>query len=306
MLAADLWQHWGAIVTACGRVLDSRDDAEECAAGVIAELVAAPPSDVRNVEAFVVTVARRRAIDRYRSERSTRLRALRYGQGELAEPDVADLVAERDEAAWVDAQARALLSPRHYQLLRQVADGVPLEQAAAALGVSRRAAEGQLYRARVLMRTALARALGILGVLLASLRRTLGSATPSTAVVAAAVILALHFAAVPYQQPELRPPRGSQSALLDQVRHVPGRDVPVSASSSGMVASRPRPSRSPAPSPSPSPQIQTAVGGVGTYTRDDGYEDQGLVDQLMHCLDTLRIEPDYKGCGDPSSSPNLH
>lgn len=80
-------------------MLGNHDEARETVADVLAQVLAKPPTRVRNAEAFLVTMAKRRAIDQLRATRSDRRRLLTIGGGSiLPEADVADLVAYRQEA----------------------------------------------------------------------------------------------------------------------------------------------------------------------------------------------------------------
>jgi len=298
--SADLWTHWDAMVRAARRVLGCRDRAEETAADVIAELVASPPNgDIRNLEAFLVTVARRRAIDRFRADLSARRRLERYAAGQQGHVvDASDAIAERDEAAWVDAQARLLLPERGYDVLRLVADGVPLEEVAHTLSITRRAAEGHLRRARITLRSALAKTIAALGLLLGSVKRSTATAGPATAVAASVVLLLV----LP-----MRVPDGPEGLRIE----APRADLVLTESPKRRVAA-PRPAghdraeaRPSKPggsnlSPRPEPMIQSPVVGFGTYTMDDGYEAEGPADLVLHCVENLHVDLTSAGCDDTS------
>jgi len=107
------------------------DEARDCAAEAVRQVLDRQPTGVVNLEAYMVTVAKRRAIDRHRARERERRRDRRLaGQLATTVPDVAEGVASRAEACWADGEARALLKPHVYRLVRMLVDGVPLNEAA--------------------------------------------------------------------------------------------------------------------------------------------------------------------------------
>src|SRR3954463_7143563 len=110
VLRADVaWAQWDAMVHAANGVLGSRDDAAECATQALVQVLERPPVEVLNPEAFMVTIARRRAIDHVRSQARYRKAAMRSAPADLAIADIAEAVCEREQAAWVDELARRRL-----------------------------------------------------------------------------------------------------------------------------------------------------------------------------------------------------
>lgn len=188
--SGDLLEHWPTMVRVAQSVLRSRADAEECAASAIAQVVAQARLDVENYEAYLVTVVKRRALDMRRAHGRAWRRTVRYASHEeVSAADIAEDVVARAEAVWADTAARRLLSPRVYRLLQMVGDGVPTSQIALELGLTSRAVESHLLRARRVMRAALAHALALLGALGFALRRIFVVSAPTTAAAAAVVLL---------------------------------------------------------------------------------------------------------------------
>ncbi|MDP9183750.1 MAG: sigma-70 family RNA polymerase sigma factor [Actinomycetota bacterium] len=218
--STDLLAHWPAMVGVAHAVLGSVDDAEECAAAALVQVLAQAPANVQNHEAYLVTVAKRRAFDMRRAQHRAQRRDARLAL--LDDRTVADLaedVVAKAEAAWADATAQRLLSPRVYRLLQLVGEGVPTSQIAAELGLTDRAVESHLMRARRTMRSALARAVALLGLLGAGLRRSLGPAAPLTVAAAAILMITLPSIApgdrgdvsAPTDAGLLRPPHAFES-----------------------------------------------------------------------------------------------
>ena len=102
----EVWPHWEAMVSASRSVLGSSEDAYDCAAEAMAQVLERAPQDVVNAEAFLVTVARRRAIDHYRrGQRERRRDAQLAAYEQTSVVDIAEDVARRAEAAWAAGKA---------------------------------------------------------------------------------------------------------------------------------------------------------------------------------------------------------
>lgn len=295
-----VWEHWDAMVCAARGVLGAQDGARDCAAEAMAQYLERHPADVANLEAFMVTIAKRRAVDQIRREERSRRREVKVGaQFALDVRDVAEDVVARAEAKWVDETARELLKPQVYRLVRMIADGVPLEQAAAALGMTDRAAQSHLLRARRSIRAALAKTLAALGLLGAGVRRSMAPAT-TTATVAAAFLIMLGVV------PQVPPPE----VAAPTVRLLPKTSPAELASYHSQFSVAPRdsagarvkpvstqPSQQPRVSRREVARLQTPVVGIGLEKRDDGKRRGALAERLLTCLENLRVEPGYQGCG---------
>lgn len=189
-----LLDHWPAMVRAARKVLGSRDEAEDCAGDAVVQVLERPQlAAAGNLEAMLVTVAKRRALDQLRirereQRREQRLTAVR----ETPVEDVAHSVTSSVEEARVDAAVRQLLPAKSYELVRLIADGAAVGEAAQQLGVTKRAAESHLLRARRALREALAHTLVLIGLGAAGVRRfTTGPAVATTAASAVLVLAAL-------------------------------------------------------------------------------------------------------------------
>jgi RNA polymerase sigma factor (sigma-70 family) len=305
MTGLPVWEHWDAMVRASRNVLGCDDEALDCAAEAMTQVLERRPTDVANLEAFLVTVAKRRAIDRLRSRQRARRRdQLLAGQVALDAPDVADDVVSRAEALWADARAQQLLKPHVYRLVRLLADGVPMQEAASRLGMSDRGAQSHLLRARRTIRKAMAQALAVLAGALAYGRKLVPASSPAVAVgVVAATALfvappapATSDAAVPptAEGPRLEPVRAAQAPN-------PAAQAPTPP------AAPVRQSKAPAAAPVGPPGeaatesartvvARTPAVGVETYDSDDGHRSGGPVEMVMHCVGNLTVTVGYQGC----------
>lgn len=303
-IQSQVWDHWAAMVLAARPVVGTLDEARDCASQAIVQYLEQDPGDVANLEAFMVTIAKRRAIDVARARARARVRDERFAhEVSLTAPDVAEDIAARAEAFWADEQARRLLQPRVYQLLQLVADGVPLAEVAKRLDMTERAAQSHLLRARRLVRSALTQTIAALGLAWAAVRRLSGPAAVTAPALAAALVLAIGTS--------VSPPATEAPALAIQPRvtFVPDADAHATSTAAGASTASIRRTGSAAGSTTTTsrPQAETAlkvktpVGGVAVEERDDGHRSNGTVERVLHCLQNFRVELNYQGCDDGSS-----
>lgn len=183
--------HWRAMVRSARGVLGCPSEAEECAAQALLQVCQQDISRVDNLEAYMVTVANRRAIDRLRHLDRARRRDQLLATHEAAViNDHADDVARRSEAFWMAAQARTLLDGRSYDVLARYAEGEDMSSIAASHGISEGAARTVLHRARKLMRGVHAKTLALLA-LLWTLGRRASAPVPAVALATAVSCLLL-------------------------------------------------------------------------------------------------------------------
>jgi RNA polymerase sigma factor (sigma-70 family) len=291
------------MVLAARPVVGTLDEARDCASLAIVQYLEQAPRDVENLEAFLVTIAKRRAIDHVRAQSRARLRDERFAhETALSAPDVAEDVATRAEAYWADQEARRLLQPRVYELLQLVADGVPLSEVAQRLDMTERAAQSHLLRARRVVRAALAKTLAALGLGAAAVRRWWGPAAMTAPVLAAVFILAIGTAEAPALT--AKPPA---LTLLPRTTDVQDAEATAGLSGAGTgTARRTGDSSATRGTPAKPPRrnvvkVLTPVGGVGLDERDNGHQSDNEVEAVLWCLQHLRIELNYQGCDDGSS-----
>jgi DNA-directed RNA polymerase specialized sigma24 family protein len=294
-------EHWGAMVRSARGVLGCAEDSEDCAGQALGQVCAQDTRDVANMEAYLVTIAKRRAIDSLRqADRARRLtaRVANLSSDSSICPDIADAVARRDEARWITEEARRRLRPDVFALLRRVADGDQVHSVAADLGMSEPAARAHLNRARKLLRGVYRSAMAGLGLSWLATRRATPALVPATVAVA---ILA---------SPWATPSEGPRSARLPQgTLSVPER-TEISTPGSRSELARP-------PSLAVTPLTPSQPGGavrkpevrgelatldppgatrVSVEERSGGQEGGNVVDDVVHCLTTVTVSSSHVGC----------
>jgi RNA polymerase sigma factor (sigma-70 family) len=299
--SAELQEHWTAMVRAAYGVLGSWDEAEECAGQALVQVLERAPDEVDNVRALLVIVAKRRALDRLRVLR--RERALHGRLAGLAERsgDLADDVASREEACWLAATARATLRPPVYELLRLVAEGHSLEEVSLRLGITRRAVQGHLRRARSRLKEAVAATLGLLGVVLGWRPKYL--AAPAATAVAVALTFTLLPSVAGPGTPGARPqaagpppadrvlatPAPSRAAHAALVRHT-SREVRVGAAAARAAGTPAR--------PVPVAVVHGPLGMTTTVQSEQhgSGPPAGPVGTVVECLQNFQVSARLIGC----------
>lgn len=130
------------------QVTGSHEDAEDCVQAALE--VALRSSDdlaVTSPAAWLVAVTRNRALDMVR--RRVLMSAVSgRGWGVQPEPDIADLVADRDELRWMTREALRRLPRSTASVLSALASGCSTLETAAKLGLSVRSVEAHVLRLR--------------------------------------------------------------------------------------------------------------------------------------------------------------
>lgn len=133
-------------------------EADDAVQDAIVSILASPPENVRNWEAFLVTAARRKALDRIKSAEARRagpefVEAVhdRADDSDLAE-DVAEAIGQQERAghAW---DCLAILDERHRKVVWETAAlGRPRSEVAAEMDVSPARVSQMTTRSLVLLR----------------------------------------------------------------------------------------------------------------------------------------------------------
>lgn len=296
-----LCEHWTAMVRAAFGVLGDRDEAEECAGTALTQVCEQRPADVLSMEAYLVTVAKRRAIDRLRAiQRGRRRDLLLAAQQVLTNDDVAEGVTRRAEAQWMSEQARRLLSPRNYTLLRRVADGEDVTLVAQELGMTKSSAHSHLHRTRRLLRDVYAKALALLGLGWVGAKR---SVPVAPAILAVAVLTAPVLTAPDAATPRPPTPQTMPAISLDvAARPVIPATQPVErpAASQHAPTSTPEPATAPSTVPSSPPvaQVQAPLGGSARLEkrREGSADEDGLLEGALACVANTTVSSTHIGC----------
>jgi RNA polymerase sigma-70 factor (ECF subfamily) len=280
------------MVRVCERVLDSREDAEDCASDALLAALRTNHQQVRNTEAWLVSVAKRRAVDQLRGRVRSRARHARLAvQHEVEAVDAAEAIAAQHEAAWLADEARARLSPACLAVVNELAGGASVEEAARTLGVTKRAVESQVYRARTVMQAVLTATLSVLGWLGRALRRRFPAA--QTAALAAVIVVGVlggNRPAVPLgpAPPAVDRHDAVASGLLS-ARTYAHQEAPPRARSRSEV-----PARAPGSS-AEATSVHTAAGTTVVRRRhQEGPSDP--VGIVLDCVSRFEVTREHVGC----------
>ena len=298
---SELIAHWPAMVRAAQSIVRSQQDAEDCAAACLAQMCARPMDPCDNLEALLITVTKRRAIDLVRSHEAERRRETRLAHiAPVESHDLAQEVVDRAEARWFDTAARRHLRPHVYALLERLAADMPIGEAAAELGMTRRAAESHLLRARRALREALPRAMAGVVIAFGCLRRfSARTAGPALTAVSAGCVMLLP----------------SVSGWLHDTRHAPSAIAPFRgdsrpATSAELTAdttatavpplravTRSTAKRQSVDDP-PTTVVLHGPGSSEVFVKegDTGGGEEGLVEVLMACVRDFQLTPERIGC----------
>jgi RNA polymerase sigma factor (sigma-70 family) len=170
------------------------EQAQDVVSEAFLRAAGAPGLESARLHAWLHVVASRLAVDEHRRRPTPRLEQRLLAQA-LPEPDVADRIVDRAEAAWVAGLVQAL-PPRQRSVIEHRSSGVAPAEVAETLGLSYKTVESLTSRARRSIRDAVTSAAGAAAALLASVaaafRRGGRLSPPATAasVLAAAAVVA--------------------------------------------------------------------------------------------------------------------
>lgn len=221
------------LVGVCRPLVGSLADAEDCAAEALAALIEPGiPAHVRDERAWLITIAKRRAVDllRQRERQGRRQDRLVQCTQHRVMADVAQSVTSEAGAEWLLRQAKHQLPATSYAVVQAMANGQDAEEAAEQLGLTRRSVESHLHRARKVLRPLATSALVAISWLVAGVRRR----APAAGSLAAAAI-AVTAVLLPAVDPV--PDRESDPAL----RYSEASDEPLPRRTTTMTPSKPRP-----------------------------------------------------------------
>jgi len=272
----------------CRRLLGTVEDAEDCVSQAVESALAAPPP--RDVTAWLITVSRRRAIDLVRRREAER-RALLTAPMPEATGDAADAVVDRLTAQWLWRQA-ANLPATTQTVLRGTVDGVAVDDLARMAGLTRRATESHLLRARRHLRAAWHGSLVAVTGLVVAARRGLRFAAPTAvAAVGAAFALSVPFAPAPGAAPAVIV-RPAPVALVPDAHTTQVRSTTHGHSRAGARATsvKVKPTSRREIAAARTPLTRTSV-----RTEDRGGPD-GVVATVVSCAQNLKADMQQVGC----------
>lgn len=294
----ELFAAWGAMVRVCERVLGSREDAEDCASEALLQAFADGMDDVENVEAWLVAIAKRRAMDMLRRRVRTRRQLIRLASRcDVSDADPAERVADESEARWLSGKAEELLTAPARAVLRVVADGGSVNDAAHRLAMSRRSAESHLHRARLTLRAARV-ALPAFAVALARSVRRPAAASSVALVASVAIVTPAYLSPAPVTAPE-RPMLGAP--MVSEVTRVsPGSEVVRRPAVARRVVPAPAKRRAEAAVRAPArvrevASVPTSRGVARIWIEERERPDQP-VEAVLECVDRLEVLDGRIGC----------
>lgn len=287
-------------------------EAEDCVQEALVRIAAMPNVDISRIGPLVSTVVARLAVDGHRARgRSTRL-AGKLRSLDRAAPSPEEDVCDFAEARWLWS-LRESLSDQDRRALELRIAGRSVTESAEDLGVTYKAAENSLRRARSRLRTAWAATAALIGVLW--VRRP---AIPATALAAAPVaFLAAATLAVlsPAQAPTPAAPVNGPTIIAS----LDDRPAPVSLFPlQGAAAPSPGPGRGDGTPPPPVAQTEAPVESAshtrraeitpavevaehrvaGPVTAEDHETGRTFVEEVQHCAERApeRLEQGVIGC----------
>ncbi|SER34541.1 RNA polymerase sigma factor, sigma-70 family [Lentzea xinjiangensis] len=212
MQAEDLAQAAEQAVRHCRRAGLSRQEAEDCVQDAVVALLARHAENpdaqpVTAVPAWLAVTARRRFLDRLRHAECEQRVLARLHAHTPPETDPGDVLADQALAVWL-ARSLERLPHSTQRVCRMIATGATVTDTAGRLGITPRAVQSHLARARLLLRALAAGAAAVLADTAVRLARPVvaAAATPVTAAaMTAAVTLLPHHGPLPAHIPPQNP-----------------------------------------------------------------------------------------------------
>ena len=290
----------------CTPLLGSLDDAEDCAAEAVLEALQRQDkmAQVDCVESWIVTIAKRRAFDLVRRREAERRRFDKLAvvaAREVQSPDPAiEELLDRAEASWLHSESRAL-PPATQAALAKVMEGMSPAEAAISLGLSKRAVENHLFRARQQLRARWLKSIAAVTGLL-TVGRRLGRPSMAKPVAAAsAVSIALPLAVLVGVAPHGHHHDQVASAPAVSPLHVVARIITVRHPAGVRTNPRSRTQVHVVGSTSTTHVVTSVTPAPGTSVKvirgDNGKPSSGPVDTIKQCLADFHLSVDYIGCG---------
>ena len=238
-----VWSHRDELLEIARRRSSSLDEAEDAVQEAMLRAVEDPDVQYGRVRSWLRHATVRACAERHRQvARDSALSASPYVAP--AEPSpVEEVACDRAEARWLADRSAELLPARQAEALRLQSQDLDVVQVSQAMGLSYRATESLLARARRSLRTVLAGSLTLTMTAWMFVRRFPRTGVAQSAVATSAAVtvaaVGLSLPATPLDRPDDRPPRAGAS------RPAPATQSP---------APQAPPEHPHAPSSSPAPQ----------------------------------------------------
>lgn len=272
-------------------------DPEDLVQEAWARIAAMQHVDLSRIGSLVTTVICNLAVDEVRRDARLHRAAPRLVDRSAHELDD-EAVCDRAWARWLDQQI-GRLSARDAEVLRLRVDAHTTRAIAAQLGMSCKAAESALDRARRKLRAIAKTSAAVLAILWSPRVRASHSAGVTLAVMASALAIVLlpHSveraaapapaspAAIGRQVSDQGPERGTQS----------GRDHEQRSSA---AAAPPKPSSRPSVLPVAAlPAFETPVLAMGSHRVDREHDEESFLETVQRCVEEgLIVEPTHVEC----------
>lgn len=285
----------------------SAQDAEDCVQEAMVRVAGMSQVDLARVGPLLSTVVANLAVDGHRSRARAAKAHARMQGWRRTEPPVDEQVCDEHEARWLWSRCGGL-AVQDRRVLELRAQGLTVTQTAEALGLTYKAAEASLTRARSRLKGIWRAAGGLFGILWWRPERQLRTATVA-AVAAAGAVLTLN--AVPPDASGGGPtgaPQVSPSAVEPARAVVPGERVaprpaaairPARPAPTAPVAVRERAPEPATPRPQPSTVPVFSTGRVQTGPVSGGasgqfeHPEESFTDTLQRCLEQGAVVTPY-------------
>lgn len=285
-----------AAARACRRIVWNREDAEDCTALALEQALTVRGLDAP--AAFLTTVTKRRALDPVKQRERERRRIIaHHSREESVVRDETGSVDDALEAQWLWSEAQRL-PPQTVAVLRLIRQGHSVSDAARHLGLTRRAAESHVLRARQRLMTVWKATLAVGVVSWRAFKRVGVPVVAGPAALAGLAIAVLISTPVTSGSNAAGAgPETSQTAV-SAVRIEGLRPVPASHPHAAIEpARRTREAQraTPAPKQLPIASVGTPAGPLKVQQEDRGGADDP-VGGTLKCLSEFRVTPSRIGC----------
>lgn len=239
-----VWSHREELLEIARRRSSSDEEAEDAVHEAMIRAVEDPDVQYGRVRPWLRLATVRACAERDRQVARDSELARSLPAAPVDPCQVEEAACDRAEARWLADRSMELLPARQAEALRLRSQDLDVGQVARTLGLSYRATESLLARARRSLRDALAGSLAVAMTIWLGVRRFPGTGTTRSAVTTSAATVAVAGLLLPAPSPGLpdsRPPRAGAPPAA------PAEDLPA-------PRTKPHPAHAPSASPAPAPE----------------------------------------------------